>query len=82
MYTKAEKVEQAYDDAAWFANYSSEGCYKEAVDTAHELGGIEVYNSNDGNSSWSFAPTRTFEFEDFSTAEVTYGGVYVINEFD
>ena len=75
---KAETVEQAYDDACWFANYSSEGCYREAVDTAHELGGIEVYNSNDGNSSWSFAPTRTFEFDDLSSVQVTYSGAFVI----
>ena len=75
---KAEKVEAAYDDACWFENFSSEGCYREAVDTAHELGGIEVYNSNDGNSSWSFAPTRTFEFDDLSSAQITYGGVFVI----
>ena len=75
---KAEQVEQAYDDACWFANFSSEGCYREAVDTAHELGGIETSNTNDGNSSWSFAPSRTFEFDDASSVQVTYGGVYVI----
>lgn len=75
---KAEKVEQAYDDACWFANFSSEGCYREAVDTAHALGGIETYNSNDGNSSWSFAPTRTFEFDDSSSVYITYSGAYVI----
>ena len=75
---KAEKVEMAYDDACWFANFSSEGCYREAVDTAYALGGIEIYNSNDGNSSWSFAPTRDFEFDDGSSVQVTYGGVFVI----
>ena len=74
--TKAEQVEHAYDDACWFANFSSEGCYREAVDTAYELGGIEIANSNDGNSSKSFAPTRTFEFDDSSSAYVTYGGVF------
>ena len=74
--TKAEKVEQAYDDACWFANFSSEGCYREAVDTAYELGGIEIYNSNDGNSSWSFAPSRTFEFDDSSSVYITYSGVF------
>lgn len=74
---KAEKVKASYDDACWFANFSSEGCYREAVSTALELGGIEVYNSNDGNSSWSFAPTRTFEFDDSSSAQVTYGGVWL-----
>ena len=75
--TKAEKVEAAYDDACWFENFSSEGCYREAVDTALELGGIEIYNSNDGNSSKSFAPTITFKFDDLSTAQVTYGGVWL-----
>ena len=73
---KAEKVEQAYDDACWFANFSSEGCYREAIDTAYELGGIEIYNSNDNHISWSSTPTRTFEFDDSSTAYVTYSGVF------
>ncbi len=75
--TKAMKVEMAYDDACWFENFSSEGCYREAVDTARELGGIEIANSNDGNSSKSFAPTITFKFDDLSTAQVTYGGVWL-----
>ena len=75
---KAEKVEQAYDDACWFENFSSEGCYREAVSTALELGGIEVANSNDGNSSKSFAPTRTFEFDDASRVQITYGDVFII----
>ena len=75
---KAMDVEQAYDDACWFANISSEGCYALAVAAAHELGGIEVYNSNDGQHTVSFAPTRTFEFDDLSSAQVTYGGVFVI----
>ena len=79
---KAEKVEQAYDDACWFANFSSEGCYREAVDTAYELGGIEVYNSNDGNSSWSFAPTRTFEFDDLSSVYIMYSGASVIVPYE
>ena len=74
--TKAMNVEQAYDDAAWGHNIHSEGCYALAVDAAQNLGGIEIYNSNDNNSSWSFAPTRTFEFDDLSTAQVTYGGVF------
>ncbi len=74
--TKAMNVEQAYDDAAWGHNTHSEGCYALAVDAAHNLGGIEIYNSNDNNSSWSYAPTRTFEFDDSSTAHVTYGGVF------
>ena len=76
---KAEKVEQAYDAAQW-DNISSEGCYSRAVAAAWELGGIEVFNSNDdgNNSSWSFAPTRTFEFDDASSVQVTYGGVFVV----
>ena len=73
---KAEQVAQAYDDAAW-DNIHSEGCYRCAVATAHELGGIEIYNSNDDNSSVSFAPTRTFEFNDSSSVDITYGGVFV-----
>ena len=73
---KAENVEQVYYDAKWVANFSNLRCYSEAVDTAYELGGIEIYNSNDGNSSWSFAPSRTFEFDDASRAHVTYSGVF------
>ena len=74
--TKAMQVENAYDEAAFEHNTHSEGCYALAVDAAQNLGGIEIYNSNDNNSSWSFAPTRTFEFDDSSTAYVTYGGVF------
>ena len=76
---KAETVEQAYYDACSLVNFfSTEGCYREAIDTAHELGGIEIYNSNDGNSSISFAPTRTFEFDDLSRAQIEYDGVFII----
>ena len=76
---KAMDVAQAYDDVAWYDNISSEGCYSRAIAAAHELGGIEIYNSNDGQSSGiSFAPTCTFEFDDSSSAQVTYGGVFVI----
>ena len=77
--TKAEDVQQAYDTAAWDDNVSSEGCYALAVAAAHEFGGVETYNSNAGNRTISFAPTRTFEFDDKSSAQVTYGGVYVID---
>ena len=76
--TKAMQVNNAYDEAAFEHNTHSEGCYARAVDAAQNLGGIEIYNSNDGNSSWSYAPTRTFEFDDLSSAQVTYGGVFVI----
>ena len=77
-YTKAEDVSEAYYAAA-YNNCHSEGCYSLAIAAAHELGGIEVYNSNDGNRTISFAPTRTFEFDDSSSAQITYGGVYVID---
>ena len=76
-YTKAQDVAEAYDAAA-FDNCHSEGCYALAIAAAHEFGGIETYNSNDYDSSWSFAPTRTFEFDDSSTAQISYGGVDVI----
>ena len=76
-YTKAEDVTHAYDDVAWYDNISSEGCYSLAIAAAHELGGVETYNSNDGQSSISFAPTRAFDFDDGSSATITYSGVYV-----
>ena len=77
-YTKAQDVEQAYYSAFLDYNINNEGCYGLAVDTAQELGGVETYNSNDGNHTISFAPTRTFEFDDGSSAQVCYGGVFVI----
>ena len=77
---KAQQVEQAYDVAKWDNNSSSDACYSLAVAEAHQLGGIETYNSNDGKSRGiSFAPTLTFEFDDSSSVQVTYGGVYVID---
>lgn len=76
-WTKAEFIEWAYDDAA-YDGMPSEGCYALAVAAAHELGGIEVANSNDGNSSKSLAPTRTFKFDDESKVQITYGGVFII----
>ena len=76
-YTKAQDVEQAYDAAQW-DDIHSEGCYALAIAAAHEFGGVETYNSNDGNHTISFAPTRTFEFDDSSSVHITYGGVYVI----
>ena len=77
-YTKAMDVERAYDAAQWDNNIYSEGCYALAIAAAHELGGVEIANSNDGNSTISFAPTRTFEFDDGSSVYIMYGGVYVI----
>ena len=67
---KAQQVKSAYYEASW-DNISSEGCYSLAIAAAHEFGGVEIYNSNDGNSTISFAPTRTFEFDDSSIAQIT-----------
>ena len=72
---KAEQVKQVYDEAR-YNNSHSEGCYALAVHAAWELGGVEVQNSNDGSRTISFAPSRTFEFDDLSTVYVTYGGVF------
>lgn len=74
--SKANKVAQAYDDAM-MDGLSSESCYTLAVRAAKELGGVEIYNHNDGNSSISFAPNVIFEFDDLSIAEVTYGSVFL-----
>ena len=73
--TAAEKVEQAYYDAAW-DGVNSEGCYSYAVSVARALGGIETSNTNDGNSAKSFAPSVTYEFNDLSSVHITYGGVF------
>ena len=76
--TKAMDVEQAYYAAVLDYNIHLEGCYALAVAAAHDLGGIEVYNSNDGNSTISFAPTCNYEFDDGSKVQITYGGVFLI----
>ena len=73
---KAEQVYDVYYTAAWDNNTHSEGCYSLAIAAAHDLGGVEIYNSNDGNSSISFAPTRTFEFDDGTAVTVTYGACF------
>ena len=78
-FTKAEDVSEVYDAAQW-ENTHSEGCYALAVDAAQNLGGIEIHNSNDGEGSKSFAPSRTFEFDDSSSVYITYGGTYVIEQ--
>ena len=78
-YTKALQVEQTYYTAALDYNIHSEGCYALAVAAAHELGGIETYNSNIGVSRGiSFAPTCNYEFDDGSKVQITYGGVFLI----
>ncbi len=76
--TKAQEVELAYYADLVDYSISSEGCYALAIDAAVTLGGIEVYNSNYGNISKSFAPTAEFEFDDSSSVQITYGGVFVI----
>ena len=75
---KAEQVDAVYYEAAWDNHTHSEGCYALAVHTAWELGGVEVQNSNDGQGSKSFAPSRTFEFDDSSSIYIMCGGTYVI----
>ena len=77
--TKAADVERVYDDASWVDNIHREGGYALAIAAAHELGGIEIYNSNsNGGSSISSEPVRTFEFDDSSAAQVMWGGVFII----
>ena len=73
---KAEKVETVYYRAAWDELLSSEACYSLAIAAAHDLGGVETYNSNDGNRSKSFAPSRTFDFDDGTAVTVTYGACF------
>ena len=73
---KAQAVEQVYDTAAWDNNTHSEGCYSLAIAAAHDLGGVESYNSNDGQGSKSYAPTRTFDFDDGTAVTVTYGACF------
>ena len=76
--TKAQQVEAAFDDA-WDNGSNSEGCYALAVAAAIELGGaVEFEDSNDNNSSKSFAPSLAFVFEDSSAIYVTCSGVYLI----
>lgn len=75
---KAQQVEQAYD-VAWAHNSSSDDCYCLAVAAAHQLGGIEVYNSNIGSSKIRLAPTLTFEFDDESSVYIILSGVCVMD---
>ena len=72
--TKAQQVEQVYD-AALRDNLYSKSCYARAIDAAVALGGIEIYNSTITESCTSKV---TFEFDDLSSVQVTYGGAFVI----
>ena len=74
---KAEQVHDVYYTAAFDNNTHREGCYSLAVHAAWELGGVEVQNANDDGST-SYAPSRTFVFDDGSSAYIMCGGVYVI----
>ena len=73
--TKAEQVAQVYD-AALRDNLYSKDCYTAAMEVAEALGGNAIDNSNITESCTSKV---TFEFGDLSIAQVTYGGVYVID---
>ena len=73
---KAEQVCDAYD-APWGEGQYSEACYSLAIAAALELGGVEVQNANDDGST-SYAPSRTFEFDDSSSIYIMCGGTYVI----
>ena len=72
--SKAEQVQQAYD-AALRDNLYSKSCFVQAINAAVALGGIETYHSNITESCTSKV---TFEFDDSSSVQVTYGGVFVI----
>ena len=76
MYTKSQQVDAVYYTAAWDELLSSEACYSLAIAAAHDLGGVEIYNSNDGSRTISFAPSRTFEFDDGTAVTVTYGACF------
>ena len=78
---KAQQIQTKYDDDAWY-NRSSEGCYALAVAAAIDLGGVEVYNSNTGNTGNStirLAPMLAFEFDDSSSVYIMYSGVRAID---
>ena len=72
---KAEQVCDAYD-APWGEGRYSDACYSLAVAAAIDLGGVELWNSNVGNRTYSFAPTRVFEFDDGTAVTVTYGACF------
>ena len=69
---KAEQVNEVYYTAAWDNNTHSEGCYSLAVAAAIDLGGVEVYNSNDVEGLKRVAPTRVFEFDDGTGIVICY----------
>ena len=50
-------------------------------DAVEGNGGVEVWNSNDGQSTISFAPTRHYEFRDGSKIKVTCSGAWVLDTY-
>ena len=72
---KAQQVCDAYD-TPWGEGMGSDACYSFAIEAAHDLGGVELWNSNVGNRTYSFAPSRTFEFDDGTVVTVTYGSAF------
>ena len=72
--TKAQQVAQAYD-AALQDNLYIKDCHARAINAAVALGGIEIAVENITESSSSKV---TFEFDDASSADIKYGGVFVI----
>ena len=73
--TKAQQVQAEYESAQ-DEQHRSGTCYSYAVGVAKHLGGVETFNSNDGERFRSDYPIRTFKFDDESKAEITYGGVW------
>ena len=71
---KAEQVAQTYDEALR-ENLYSKGCFEHAINAAVALGGIEI---DTRNMTETCTTKVTFKFDDLSTAQVTYGGVFVI----
>jgi len=49
--------------------------FENAVDA---VGGVEIWNSNEGERTISFAPTRHFLLPDGSKVEVGYSGAWVL----
>ena len=57
-----------------FENFYKDGGYSYAVRASEMEGGKMIYNSNDGNSAVSFAPTLKFQFSDGSILCIDYSG--------
>ena len=67
---------------SWAFLYKNDdgGFQKSAFEsTLDTMGGVEIWNSNEGQSTISFAPTRHFLLPDGSRIEVGYSGAWVLN---